>query len=148
MNRSTESGIEAAIAAQRDSYPDTGAVDVHTQFSVLLVDDSPVALRGMARVLRKHWEIDVAACSDEALYLIRRNGYSVVITDCDMPGRNGLWLLEQTRRHSPNTIRILTSAGEQERFAPYMKSGLIQCFLNKPLAGDALRNFVIGLMML
>lgn len=116
-------------------------------FSVLLVDDSYVSLRGMARVLRPHCETDVASCSDEALYLVRRNGYSVVITDCDMPGRDGIWLLEQTRKLSPETVRVLVSAGESERFSHHMVTGLVQIFLSKPFSGESLQNLLIGLML-
>ena len=127
---------------------DTGRASVPAdEFSVLLVDDSPVSLRGMVRMLRGQWEIDIATSSDEALYMIGRNAYSVVITDCDMPGRDGLWLLEQTRNAAPGTIRVLVSAGEPERFATHIVSGLVQIFLSKPFSGESLQNLLIGLMM-
>ena len=116
-------------------------------FSVLLVDDSAVSLRGMARVLREHWEINLASGAEEALVLAKNNSYAVVITDCDMPGRDGIWLLEQIRIQSPNAIRVLASANEPERFASHLKSGLIHILLHKPLSSDSLCNLLIGLMM-
>ena len=135
-----------------DNY-DTAAVkeidtpDTVSQFSILLVDDSAVSLRGMARMLRENWDVDLATSSDDAIKLMEQTNYAVVVSDCDMPGHNGLWLLEQVRETSPRTIRVLTSAGLHERFAPYLKSGLIHVFLHKPLVGESLRNMLIGLMM-
>ena len=136
--------------SERDGNPlaESGISTVAADdFSVLLVDDSPVSLRGMVRLLKGQWEIDIATSSDEALYMIGRNGYSVVVTDCDMPGRNGLWLLEKTRDAAPDTIRVLVSAGEPERFASHLLSGLVHIFLSKPLSGESLQNLLIGLMM-
>jgi CheY-like chemotaxis protein len=136
--------------SQRDGNPlaDSSISSVAADdFSVLLVDDSPVSLRGMVRLLRGQWEIDIATSSNEALYMIGRNRYSVVVTDCDMPGRDGLWLLEKTRETAPDTIRVLVSAGEPERFSSHLVSGLVHIFLSKPLSGESLQNLLIGLMM-
>ena len=117
------------------------------QFAILLVDDSAVSLRGMARMLRKNWDVDLATSSDDAIKMMAQTNYAVVVSDCDMPGHNGIWLLEQVRETSPGTIRVLTSAGLHERFAPYLKSGLIHVFLHKPLVGESLSNMLIGLIM-
>lgn len=118
-----------------------------SDFSILLVDDSFVSLRGMLRVLKQDWETDIASGADEALYMVKRNGYSVVITDCDMPGRDGLWLLNQVQKFSPKTVRVLASGGLRERFSPDIQSGLIQCFLDKPVASAQLREMMQQLLL-
>lgn len=125
----------------------SGCIDSVSQFTILLVDDSFVSLRGMARMLKKTWETDVASDAEEAIYMIRRNRYTVVISDCDMPGKDGIWLLEQTSEVSPNTIRILASGGESERFVPHLKSGLVHCFLTKPISPDRLNELLAQLIV-
>ncbi|MBN2717245.1 MAG: response regulator [Deltaproteobacteria bacterium] len=144
MGRQQSSLGESSPAAAVET---ADAVDISERFSILLVDDSRVSLRGMVRVLRQNWDVDIATDSDEALQLVNQRTYSVIITDCDMPGHNGLWLLEQIKNVSPQTIRVLASAGLHERFAPHIKAGLIHVFLHKPLVNESLRTMLIGLMM-
>ncbi|MBN2340103.1 MAG: response regulator [Deltaproteobacteria bacterium] len=137
----------AQSSEARYPSPTVSPMTDSADFSVLLVDDSFVSLRGMARVLKNHWETDVASDAEEALYMIKRNRYTVVISDCDMPGKDGIWLLEQTAQVAPQTIRILTSCGERDRFSEHITSGLVQCFLKKPVSpeqlSELLAHFVI-----
>lgn len=80
---------------------------------LLLVDDDPMALRALTRILetnQPYWNITCAASGEEALALIARDQFAVVITDLVMPGANGMALLYQLQQHQPNAIRIVHSS--------------------------------------
>ncbi|HXK17430.1 MAG TPA: response regulator, partial [Polyangiaceae bacterium] len=51
---------------------------------ILLVDDDPIVLRALRRLLlgaRPGWEIDMAESAEAALLLIESKSYDVVVTD-------------------------------------------------------------------
>ena len=60
---------------------------------LLLVDDDPAVLRGLSRMLLDQWNVTTAHSAAQAALLIDAFRYQAVITDYDMPGHDGLWLL-------------------------------------------------------
>ena len=111
---------------------------------ILLVDDEPVQLRGMRRILQERWHVDVAVGAVAAASLLATARYDAVITDYDMPGYDGVWLLEQVARMYPRAQRVLISGSGGELFAPYVRSGLIHRFVEKPATADALLGLLGG----
>jgi DNA-binding NtrC family response regulator len=80
---------------------------------LLLVDDDPMALRALTRILetnQPYWNIACASSGEEAMALIARESFAVVITDLVMPGANGLALLYHLQQQQPNAIRIVHSS--------------------------------------
>lgn len=78
---------------------------------VLLVDDEPHVLAALRRTLRREGlEIETVGTPTEALErLARPPSVDLVISDQKMPGRTGVELLQEIRRLSPGTARILLS---------------------------------------
>jgi len=63
---------------------------------ILLVDDEPKILRGLRRVLsddQSAWDVSTAGGADEALVRMRQIDFDAVVTDANMPGRDGFALL-------------------------------------------------------
>lgn len=80
---------------------------------ILLVDDDPMSLRALTRILetnQAYWKISSAASGEEAMALIQRETFAVVITDLVMPGANGMAVLFQLQQHQPQAIRIVHSS--------------------------------------
>lgn len=80
---------------------------------LLLVDDDPMALRALTRILetnQPYWNISCASTGEEAMVLIARESFAVVITDLVMPGANGMALLYKLQQHQPSAIRIVHSS--------------------------------------
>lgn len=80
---------------------------------LLLVDDDPMALRALTRILetnQAYWKITCAASGEEAMAAIARESFAVVITDLVMPGANGMAVLFQLQQHQPQAIRIVHSS--------------------------------------
>jgi DNA-binding NtrC family response regulator len=111
--------------------------------AVLLVDDEPDNLELLRRALRGVAELSVATDGGEALELVRRGDYAVVVTDHLMPGLTGVELLERAARIAPRTERILVSAyGDAEVLTDAINRGHISHFLPKPVDLRELRNLV------
>ncbi len=77
--------------------------------SILIVDDDPIVLNGMKRVLeRAKWTCHTASRADEAMPLLEGDAPpDAVIVDYDLGDHDGLSVLEWMRDHRPSTVRIL-----------------------------------------
>ncbi len=74
---------------------------------ILCVDDEPNILRALSWLLQKDFEVVTAAGGDEALALVRRDDFDVVISDQRMPGMSGVDLLREVKAIAPRAMRIL-----------------------------------------
>lgn len=101
---------------------------------ILLVDDEVNILNSFRRNLRGQFEFDVAQGGEEALKLIdHKNKYAVIVTDMQMPSMNGVELLKEVKKKSPNTVRImLTGNVDQKTAIDALHIGDIFRFINKP----------------
>jgi len=107
---------------------------------VLLVDDEPLVLEGLKRQLRKKVDVETAAGGREGLELVERSPpFAVVVSDMRMPEMNGSQFLEQVRRRSPDSVRmILSGQAEIESTIAAVNLGQIFRFLTKPCSTEAL----------
>jgi DNA-binding NtrC family response regulator len=77
---------------------------------VLYVDDDHLVRNVLFRTLRRQGiPVDVADCAAEAISLVGRQEYAVVVTDYAMPNVNGLRLIEQVRCLTPYAAFVLVS---------------------------------------
>lgn len=106
---------------------------------VLCVDDQAEAAALMARHLSGEFDCTTASSPAEALALfIERGPFPIVVADYLMPDMNGVELLGQIRRRSPDTVGILvTSADDIEVVIRALHDGNVYRFLRKPwIAGE------------
>jgi two-component system response regulator RegA len=82
---------------------------------ILVVDDHDLLREVLATALRgRGAAVDVAATAEEGSALLERSGarrYDVVVSDWQMPGADGLWLLRRVGAASPGTRRVLITGG-------------------------------------
>ncbi len=79
----------------------------------LLVDDDPLMLRSMSRLLRKahpDWEIATAESGQEALNELASQSYDVLVTDLQMPSMDGLALLQIVSQRHPELMCVIHSS--------------------------------------
>lgn len=114
---------------------------------VLWVDDE-AAIRTLAHSYLRALGCkgDIAASGPEALQLLARNDYSLVITDVGMPGMSGLELAEaiQTDPHRQVPVVALTGWGDTVKVGDRAPDGVLQV-LAKPIRVDKLREVLAGL---
>jgi EAL domain-containing protein (putative c-di-GMP-specific phosphodiesterase class I) len=78
--------------------------------TVLLVDDEPAFLRGLARFLGEGpHRIETLMSAPEAVERVRRGGIDVVVSDISMPGMTGLELLRSIRAHEADLPVVLVT---------------------------------------
>lgn len=102
--------------------------------SILIVDDEPAVVKSLERLLRP-LEIDIytASAGDEALAVLADKKISLIISDHRMPGMTGVELLDQARRASPETIRILlTGYADIDTTIEAINSGAVRYYISKP----------------
>lgn len=79
------------------------------QGSLLIVDDNELNLDALSRRLRQRgYAVAVAADGAEALALVERTPFDLVLLDVEMPGMSGLDVLSQLRtRHSRTQLPVI-----------------------------------------
>jgi two-component system, NtrC family, nitrogen regulation response regulator NtrX len=81
--------------------------------SVLLVDDNAFFREAMAMVLEPEgYAVKTAADVDQALLAIERCHFDVIISDYDMPQKNGLDFLKLLRTEDVDTPFVMVSASD------------------------------------
>ena len=107
---------------------------------VLIVDDEPGMRRILAVNLRRDSHVVVEASGAvEALALIGRDDFDVVVTDHKMPDGSGLDVLRAVQEDDPTTsVIFLTAVGTLELAVESMREGAFD-FLTKPFVPDVVR---------
>ncbi|MGH8722562.1 MAG: response regulator, partial [Burkholderiales bacterium] len=83
--------------------------------SILWVDDEVEGLAAHRRFLEQQgFTVEQAAQGDDALALLRRRPYSVVLLDEHMPGRRGLELLPEIRAIDPAMPIVMVTKSEDD----------------------------------
>ncbi|HNX05477.1 MAG TPA: HDOD domain-containing protein, partial [Opitutales bacterium] len=107
---------------------------------VLFVDDDPgvlSSLRRMLHPLRGSWNMRFAASGAEALEILAKEDFDVIISDMRMPEMNGAQLLARVKIRHPRVARIILS-GHSERELAIQTINVAHQFLNKPSELDEL----------
>jgi response regulator RpfG family c-di-GMP phosphodiesterase len=107
---------------------------------VLFVDDDPNILSAHQRNFRGIFPLDVAAGADDALRMLERDSYAVIVSDMRMPGLSGVEFLEKSREVAPDTVRMmLTGNIDQPTATEAINKGNVYRFLTKPCPAETLR---------
>ena len=107
---------------------------------VLIIDDEPGMRRILTVNLRRDSHVVVeAAGAAEAIALIGREDFDVVLTDHKMPDGSGLDVLRAVQEDDPSTsVIFLTAVGTLELAVESMRQGAFD-FLTKPFIPDVVR---------
>ena len=95
--------------------------------SVLLVDDHPVVVEGLRKLLTQTGEVVIAAEAHDAatgIKLAKQIQPDVVLLDLRMPGATGIQATRRLREQEyPGAIIVLTSYGEQAYVTQALEAG-------------------------
>lgn len=111
-----------------------------TDDKILFVDDEPMLLSSIQRMMRKHFPIQTATSGAEALEVIQSQGpFAIVVSDMQMPEMNGVAFLKRVSEVSKDTIRMmLTGNADQNTAVQAINQGDIFRFIHKPVDSKAL----------
>jgi len=110
---------------------------------LLVVDDEESVALTVSEVLRHEgYEVETASSGNEAIALLERTEYDLVLTDLHMEGGDGLSVLTEVRRRAPLTISIvLTGFASVESAIAALRQGAYD-YLIKPCIIDDLKMTV------
>jgi DNA-binding NtrC family response regulator len=111
--------------------------------NVVIVDDEPITLKRLRRILEKEgYRIAAFSSPQRALRQIESSPCDLVISDIRMPGMSGMDLMAKVRSHFPDTEFILiTGFASFDGAVQATKEGAFY-YLPKPFTPDQLRQQV------
>lgn len=108
---------------------------------ILIADDHTLVREGLRQLLAEAFpnaELGEVGTTEETLAQLRSNPWNVLLLDIFMPGRSGLEVLEEVRRHWPRlAVLVLSSAPEEQLAVRVLKLGAAG-YLNKRVAAEQL----------
>jgi diguanylate cyclase (GGDEF)-like protein len=112
------------------------AVDDQRYFRVFLED----------LLVQQGFEVRTAGSGDEALHLLERESFDVVVTDLVMPGLSGAELVERVKARTPEQdVIVVTSVGDVRTAVEAMRTGASD-YLLKPLDPTLLERSLDGIL--
>lgn len=116
-------------------------------YNVLLVDDEVNSLKVLAAALKNSkTEINTATSGEEAIELLNKKKYDLVISDFKMEGMSGEQLLEISKGSYPDLpFVLLTAHGTIELAVNAMRKGAYS-YLTKPVNLDLLESMVADIL--
>ncbi len=111
--------------------------------SILLVDDDPGSREGLGLLLKgEGYQAEAAATGEEALDLIARKHFDVIITDLFLPGVSGIDILKNVKESDlACNVILITGNATAETAVEAMKSGAFD-YITKPVNFDKLKILV------
>jgi two-component system, NarL family, invasion response regulator UvrY len=117
---------------------------------VLIADDHPIIRRGLRQIVADQPDMNVTEAGDgpEALRLIDKGQFDVILLDLNMPGISGLEVLSRIATRQPRIPVLVLSAHSEAEFAVRILKAGASGYLNKELAPEelvrAIRRVVSG----
>jgi DNA-binding NtrC family response regulator len=121
----------------------SGNTRANTQHAVLVVDDHAAARESVADVLRQAgYAVRCAASGNEALQILGKHNFEVIITDLQMPGMDGLEFIRQIgTRRLPVQVIMVTAHATIASAVEAMRCGAFN-YIEKPFNATRLEELV------
>ena len=129
--------IRSLLTADMEATGDDLSSDMSQRKYVLLVDDSPVILRGMKQMLEDTYRVGMVTSGEQAMKAIGKQKPDVIILDYEMPGCNGKETLEMIRAQEDTKdipVVFLTGHGDAEHIRSVLDLNPAAYFLKPPKA--------------
>lgn len=133
------------VDAQLSVPPATEQTHSDTLPRVLVVDDCEIDREWATRAIGTRGEAVYASSAEEGLSMTD-GSIAIVISDFNMPGNNGLWLLKRVAELHPKVYRLLLTGQLDDRYNEALASGVVTKVLEKPIARNELQNILAELV--
>lgn len=108
--------------------------------TVLIVDDDEPTCQLLADWIRHlGFHVMTALNAQQALGVMRAHPADVVFCDIVMPGRNGIWLIDQLKQQFPGTA-VVIATGLTKMDPAITRSPTVTAYLVKPFDLDAVAS--------
>ncbi len=113
------------------------------QVRVLVVDDEPRICHLILDVLvQEGYMVEVSFSGADALQLIMKYNYHLLITDLEMPGIDGLELIKKVKKRDPDIRAIMITGNEIDDVAAWSLRYGIDNYMKKPFIITELKKVV------
>ncbi len=111
--------------------------------SILILDDEPKMGRILQRILKREgYEVEFTVDPRDALELLSRQPFHILVTDLKMPTMTGIEVLEQAKALRPECdVIMMTAFASAETAVESMKKGAYD-YLIKPFANEELKILI------
>ena len=110
--------------------------------TVLIVDDEAILRESLGDYLKDAYQVVTAGTGEEALELIEKQDFDMLVVDVRLPGKTGLQVLREVRESKPHIKSIvITTYPPVESAVEATKLGAID-YLVKPVAPDDLERLI------
>ena len=108
--------------------------------SILVVDDEVMIQRQIKSMLEgMGWACEVASNASEALKILNRHNFDMVISDIDMPEMDGIQLMKKVKESFPDLdFIIMTGHSHDYTYVDIINDGAAD-YLNKPFETKELK---------
>lgn len=108
--------------------------------TILVVDDSPAVLNGIAEILQSNgYTVDTAPDGAIAIDKINDKFYDIILTDLAMPKKDGMELLKYITENSPESMCIIiTGYGTIKNAVEAIRLGAFD-YLTKPVKSEEIQ---------
>jgi DNA-binding NtrC family response regulator len=106
--------------------------------NILVVDDQEEMREFLKKILsrKNNFAVETAETCKDAIYLISEKFYDIILTDLILTDNDGLEILREARKKSPETLVIvMTAFGSVDSAVNAMKEGAYD-YVNKPFKVD------------
>lgn len=136
------------FTGERTNKVSKPVVETPKRYQILLVDDEPNVLKALMRVFRQeNYRILAAGNGQQALDLLAKERFQLMISDFKMPHMHGGELMKRAKTMYPDMIRImLTGHADTDAVMGAIKEGAVYKFILKPWNDDDLR-VTVGLAL-
>jgi response regulator RpfG family c-di-GMP phosphodiesterase len=83
--------------------------------TILVVDDDPVNLKLLERLLKREFRVLTADNGTQALEILNREPISLIMTDQQMPDMSGIELLQKSRAINESMVRMVVTANRDSK---------------------------------
>ena len=110
---------------------------------ILIVDDEPIVRESIRDWLKNAgYQVETAETGEEAIDMISKQDFSVMIIDVRLPGKTGIAVLKEVKTQRPLIKSIVITAYPSVELAvEAVKVGAVD-YLIKPVAPDDLERLI------
>ncbi len=113
---------------------------------ILVCDDEESIRLLLSEILQDDYEVMEATDGQEALRLVTKYPFDLIIIDIKMPGTHGIEAIERIRKRNATIPIIICSAYRLMEDDVVVKTSNIAAFITKPLDIKALREKISELI--
>jgi len=136
-------------SSQKRTPPSLSPIRPGRRTRVLIVDNEPLIVRALSRLLRGDYDVETAGGGHEALDLIVHAGpFDLVLCDLGMPEMSGLDLFREVVQRTPEMGPrfVFVTGGTASDEARSVLAGLSNHLLEKPVQPERLREVMAELI--